>query len=100
METGEARTDEFGSCVRGGGVEDGARISAAAAGEIGRLPSSAQGGGNSESEPGFSRAGVSGEDGKGASGEAVFPKPADGLGLDVCEADQVNLAGNGWGWIV
>jgi hypothetical protein len=95
METGEARTDKFGSCVRGGGVEDGAGISTAAAGEIGRLPSSAQGGGNSESEPCFSRAGVSGEDGKGASGEAVFPKPADGLRFNVCEADQVSLACDG-----
>ena len=34
-----------------------------------------------------------------ASGEAVFPKPVYGAGLDVCEADQVSLAGGGWGCI-
>jgi hypothetical protein len=100
METGEARTDEFCSCVRGGGVKDGAGVSAAATGEIGRLTSAAQGSGNGEGDPGFSGAGISGEDGKSASGEAVFPKPVDGLGFDVCEADQVSLAGGGgWGWI-
>jgi hypothetical protein len=100
LETGKPRAEKFGGSVPPGGVKAGAGTSTATAGRGGRFASSTEGGGNGEGDPGFSGARVSGEDGKSASGEAVFPKPVYGAGLDVCEADQVSLtSGGGWGYL-
>ena len=96
LEAGKPRAEKFGGFVSRGGVQAGAGVRTATAGRGGRLASPTEGGGNGEGDPGFSGARVSGEDGKSASGEAVLPKPVYGAGLDVCEADQVSLAGGGW----
>jgi hypothetical protein len=95
LEAGKPRAEKFGGFVPRGGVQAGAGVRTAAAGRGGRLASPTEGGGNGEGDPGFSGARVSGEDGKSAGGEAVFPKPVYGAGLDVREADQVSLAGGG-----
>jgi hypothetical protein len=100
LEAGKPRAEKFGGCVPSGGVQAVAGVRTASAGRGGRLASPTEGGGNGEGDPGFSGARVSGEDGKSASGEAVFPKPVYGAGLDVCEADQVGLtSGGGWGYL-
>ena len=100
FEGGKPRAEKLGGPVACGGVQAGAGVRTATAGRGGRLASPTEGGGNGEGDPGFSGARVSGEDGKSASGEAVFPKPVYGAGLDVCEADQVSLtSGGGWGYL-
>ena len=70
-----------------------------AGGEGAGLLSPTEAGGDGEGNPGFSGAWVAGQDRNGASGEAVCPKPVYGAGLDVREADQISLAGGGWGCI-
>ncbi len=96
-EAEEAGADELGAEVLGGRVEDGAGLAGGGAGWVGVAGciSFAERGCDGEGDPGFSGAGIAGEDGETADGQAVRPEPFDRTLLHVSAIEKVRLGGGG-----
>jgi hypothetical protein len=91
-EGNKARAEKFRGSEIGAGIENRARIGAVSARKGSRLASPAKCGRHGEGNPGFPRARLARENGKGAGGQAVFPQPINRARLNVCKANQIHLA--------